>query len=62
MIQTLIGIVIFLALLAGMPYLWPNGFSEPPFVMIGLLVIAAVVAFVVGRKRRAKGWGTSSSA
>ncbi|WP_458094078.1 hypothetical protein [Roseomonas sp. WA12] len=62
MIQTLVGIVIFLALLVGMPFVWPNGFSEPPFVMIGLLVIAAVVAFIVGRRRRARGWGTSSSA
>ena len=62
MVQTVIGIVIFLAMLAGMPYLWPNGFSEPPIVVIVLLAVAAVVALIVGRKRRARGWGTSSSA
>ncbi|MBP0443391.1 hypothetical protein J8J14_01245 [Roseomonas sp. SSH11] len=61
-LKTIIGIVIFLALLAGLPYVWPNGFSETPLPMVVLLAIAAVVAFLVGRKRRARGWGTSSSA
>jgi hypothetical protein len=30
--------------------------------MIVLLAVAAVVAFIVGRRRRTRGWGTSSSA
>ncbi len=61
-IPTIVGIVIFLVLLTGIPYLWPANFSEPPIVMIVLLAIAAVVALLVGRRRRARGWGTSSSA
>ncbi|HEY8613464.1 MAG TPA: hypothetical protein VIL69_19545 [Roseomonas sp.] len=62
MLQTVIGIGIFLTLLVGIPYIWPSGFSEPPLLMVLLLAIAAVVAFVAGRRRRARGWGTSSSA
>ncbi|SHJ09395.1 hypothetical protein SAMN02745194_01755 [Roseomonas rosea] len=62
MLRTIVGIVIFLALLAVIPYIWPNGFSEPPVAMIVLLAVAALVAAVAGRKRRARGWGTSSSA
>ncbi|WP_424134731.1 LPXTG cell wall anchor domain-containing protein [Roseomonas chloroacetimidivorans] len=62
MLQPLVAIVIFLLMLIGIPYVWPNGFSEPPLVMIGLLAIAAAAAFVVGRRRRKRGWGTSSSA
>jgi hypothetical protein len=61
-VQSIIGILIFLVLLVGIPYIWPNGFSEPPVVMIVLLAVAAVVAFIVGRRRRTRGWGTSSSA
>ncbi|MCR0984600.1 hypothetical protein [Roseomonas populi] len=62
MLRTIVGIVIFLALLAIIPYVWPDNFSQPPIVMIVLLAIAAAVAFVVGRRRRQRGWGTSSSA
>ena len=61
MIRPLIAIVVFLALLAGIPYLWPDGFSEPPVLMIILLAAAAVVALVAGHRRRSRGWGTSSS-
>ena len=61
MIRTIVGIVIFLALLSVMPYVWPDNFSQPPIVMIVLLAVAAVVAFIVGRRRRQRGWGTSAS-
>lgn len=61
MLRTVVGIVIFLALLSAMPYFWPDSFSQPPIVMIVLLAIAAVVAFLVGRRRRQRGWGTSAS-
>jgi hypothetical protein len=62
MLRTIIGIVIFLALLAVIPYIWPTGFSEPPVAMITLLAVAALVAVLAGRKRRARGWGTRSGA
>ena len=54
MLRTAIGMALLLAMLVGIPLLWPDGFSEPPLVMVGLLAIAAVAAFVVGRRRRAR--------
>jgi hypothetical protein len=61
MTRPLIAIAIFLLMLMAMPYFWPEGFSEPPLLMVLFLTVAAAVALVVGR-RRERGWGTSSSA
>ena len=58
MIRSLIAIAIFLGLLSAIPYLWPDGFSQPPIIMIVLLAIAAGVALVAGQRRRAKDLGT----
>ena len=58
MIRTLLAIGAFLAILLAIPYWAPGGFSALPVPMVLLLGVAAVVAFVVGRRRRAKGWGT----
>jgi peptidoglycan/LPS O-acetylase OafA/YrhL len=60
MIRPAIAIVILLALLVLLPYVWPQGFGEPPLLMVALLAVAAVVAALVGRRRQ-RGWGTSSS-
>jgi hypothetical protein len=62
MTRPLIAIAIFLLMLMAMPYFWPEGFSEPPLLMVLFLIVAAGVALVVGRRRRERGWGTSSSA
>jgi hypothetical protein len=59
MVRPLVAIAIFLVLLAAIPYYWPSGFSEPPVLMIILLAVAAGVALVVGRRRRAKSWSTA---
>jgi hypothetical protein len=61
MTRPLIAIGIFLLMLTGIPYFWPEGFSEPPLLMVLLLTTAAVAALVIGRRRRERGWGTSSS-
>lgn len=58
MIRSLIAIAIFLGLLSAIPYLWPDGFSQPPIIMIVLLAIAAGVALVAGQRWRAKDLGT----
>ena len=55
-----LGFAIFtvFSILLAIPYWAPGGFSALPVPMVLLLGIAAAVAFVVGRRRRAKGWGT----
>ncbi|WP_043831804.1 hypothetical protein [Muricoccus aerilatus] len=61
MVGSIVAIVVFLGLLSAMPYLWPDGFSQPPVIMIGLLAAAAVIVLVAGFRRRSKGWETDAS-
>ncbi|WP_426956574.1 hypothetical protein [Muricoccus radiodurans] len=61
MIVPIINIVIMLGLLVLLPYVWPQGFSEPPLIVIGLLAVAAIMVIVAGHRRRKRGWGTDAS-
>ena len=60
MLRTVLAVVLFLTLLSAIPWFWPDGFSEPPVLMIGLLGLAALVALLAGGGRRRKGWGTAA--
>ena len=57
MVWSIVAIVLFLGLLSYLPYMWPDGFSEPPVAMIFLLATAAVVVLVAGFRRRSRDMG-----